>query len=150
MSFPARYHSLHAVRVGTLLFPPAGLILLWRSSQIGLARKIFGSVGIGLYSLIYAGLVVWILHRFFGLRTEFRGGMVPRWTFHKTLPDYDALEASRAKQKQAGTSAPRPASSAKDSWPGFRGNDRDGKSAQTEILVHWPSSGLRTLWRQPS
>src|SRR2546426_144324 len=100
-----KYHSLLAVRVRALLFPPAGLPLLWRSSQIGLGRKIFGTLGIILYVLPYSALAVVLLHRFCGLEYEFRGGVVPRLTFHKTVPDYDALDASRAKQKQAASLA---------------------------------------------
>src|SRR5438034_1233202 len=133
-------HSLGAVRVSTLLFPPAGLVLLWRSSQISLGRKIFGTVGVILYTVPYSALVVLVLHRFFGLQYEFRGGVVPRLTFHKTVPDYDALDASRAKQKQSASLAmtnPAPASAAL--WPGFRGSNRDGYAAGQHILCGCPS-----------
>src|SRR6266700_2957900 len=91
--------SLRTIRVGTLLFPPVGLFLLWRSSQIGVGRKLFGTIGIAFYSLLYLALVLFLATRFLGLQCEFRGGRVPRFTFHKTLPDYSALEANRARQK---------------------------------------------------
>src|SRR5207249_2238729 len=99
MSPPTKFQSLGAIRASTLVFPPAGLVLLWRSGKVSFGRKLFGTLGIAFYSLLYLGLVVLLLHFFFGLQPEFRGGLAPRWTFHKTLPDYDALEASRAKQK---------------------------------------------------
>ena len=120
-----RWQSLGAVRVGTLLFPPAGLLLLWRSSQISLARKVFGTLGIVFYSIIYTAMVVFLLCRFCGLQYEFRGGLVPRFTFHKTLPDYRALEANRAQQKQspfapATSSVPSNPPITAASWPAFR------------------------------
>src|SRR5436309_5360050 len=141
--------SLGAVRVATVLFPPAGLLLLWRSSRISLGRKIFGTVGIAFYALLYSALVLFLLHRFCGLQYEFRGGIVPRWTFHKTVPDYDALEASRARQRQSmiGTTNAPPARIA--SWPGFRGPNRDGRADEQKTLAPWPAGGLRLLWRQP-
>ena len=149
MSPLTRFQSLGAVRASTLLFPPAGLVLLWRSGQISLGRKLLGTIGIGFYSVLYTGLVVLVLHLFFGLQPEFRGGMVPRWTFHKTLPDYDALEASRAKQKPAPSPASVPLATSAASWPGFRGPNRDGHANDQNLLTTWPSAGLRLLWRQP-
>jgi len=145
--------SLRAVRVGALLFPPAGLLLLWRSSQIHVGRKIFGTIGIAFYSLLYLSLVLFLATRICGLQIEFRGGMVPRFTFHKTLPDYSALEADRSRQKSdARTSVPyvlSVPSSAAAPWTGFRGPNRTGISDDQKFPTAWPVGGLRTLWRQP-
>ena len=33
-----------------------------------------------------------------------------------------------------------------DDWPQFRGSNRDGKSAETDLLQKWPQSGPRLLW----
>ena len=59
-----RWNSRGTVRVGTLLFPPAGLVLLWRSSEFSPGRKIFGTIGIALFSLIWSAVVVVFMMRF--------------------------------------------------------------------------------------
>src|SRR5437773_10915947 len=123
-----RWNSRGAVRFGTLLFPPAGLVLLWRSSEFSVGRKIFGTVGIFLFSLIWSTLALVLMMRFCGLQVEFRGGMIPWLTFAKTLPNYAALEASRARQRASGTAVIGTNSTAARSayWNGFRGPRRDG------------------------
>src|SRR5205807_2426538 len=85
-----------ALRLATLLFPPLGLLLLWRG-PFKVGRKILGTFGVLLFSLSYAALVTWLLIRYTGLEVEWRGGYIPRLTYHKTRPDYDALERDRAK-----------------------------------------------------
>src|SRR5215510_9763592 len=87
-----------ALRLATLLFPPLGLFLLWAMPRT-LLRKIVGTVGIAFFSVLYAAAIVWLLIRFDGLRVEWRGGYVPALTFHKTLPDYVALESHRRGQQ---------------------------------------------------
>src|SRR5438477_2243750 len=146
-----RWNSPGAVRFGTLLFPPAGLVLLWRSSEFSIARKIFGTIGIVLFSLIWSALVVLLLMQFCGLQVEFRGGTIPRLTFCKTVPDYAALETSRARQRTSSTPVTGTNSKASQSayWNGFRGPRRDGLYDEQPIRTNWPSEGLRPLWRQP-
>src|SRR5436190_1799573 len=123
-----RWNSRGAVRFGTLLFPPGGLVLLWRSSEFSVGRKIFGTMGVALFSLIWSALVVLLMMCFCGLQVEFRGGTIPRLTFSKTVPDYAALEASRARQHVSGTLVIGTNSIASRSayWNGFRGPRRDG------------------------
>ena len=111
----------------------------------------------------------------FGVRIALDGsGTIPR--FVSSGPDYDALEADRARQRAAvpPPSAPKsvpapsvpppsaapaasgesPGESASAShapmavWPDFRGPARDGRSVET-ILTDWPAAGLRQLWKQP-
>src|SRR5262252_5954479 len=85
------------LRLATVLFPPLGLFLLWRGpGRIG--RKILGSIGVLLFSVSYAALIIWLLIRYTGLEVEWRGGYVPRLTYYKTRPDYDALERDRARR----------------------------------------------------
>src|SRR5436190_12933640 len=107
-----RWNSRLAVRLGTLLFPLAGIALLWRSSNFSLARKIFGTIGILLFTPVWCAGLLLLLHASAGLEIEFRGGMVPRLTFSKTVPDYAALETHRTHQRsQVQSNAPRPTAS---------------------------------------
>jgi len=34
-------------------------------------------------------------------------------------------------------------------WPQWLGPDRDGVSAEADLLLQWPDAGLKVLWRQP-
>src|SRR5262245_2113080 len=34
-------------------------------------------------------------------------------------------------------------------WTNFRGPKRDGKYEEASVSTHWPSNGLRQLWKQP-
>jgi len=89
-------------------------------------------------------------------------------------PNYDALEADRARQHQqlaasSGESATSSAASIEPSppdapssgagvtkstpvstapWPDFRGRNRDGRSSEP-IRLDWPPDGLPRLWKQP-
>jgi len=110
------------VRLAALLFPPAGLIVLWKTRGISIARKLFASIAILLYTVVYLVLVLAVMWKFFGLQYEFRGGMFPHFTWRKTLPDYEALEASRAGQKAPAAQT----DTGGDYWNGFRGPARDG------------------------
>jgi outer membrane protein assembly factor BamB len=135
------------IRIATLLFPPLGLVLLWRSQQASWPRRILGTIGIGLYSVLYAGVILALLMWFTGLELEWRGGFPPVFTWHKTHPNYDAVEASRRTQPK--TPAPAQTPVAQADWPGFRGPHRDGHYDETPIATNWPADGLRPLWKQP-
>lgn len=128
------------IRLHTLWCPPLGLWLLWRKPDLSILRKLFGSFGIALYSIVYAAAVIALLLAA-GMEWEFRGGMIPYLTFRKTLPNYEAVEASRRSQ----TNAPAAASAQTGSyWNGFRGPNRDGHYEQASF-----SPNLRLLWKQP-
>jgi outer membrane protein assembly factor BamB len=134
-------------RIWTLLFPPLGLVRLWRAKDIRLWRRILGTIGILFYLIPYTiavgALVIWLL----GLEIEWRGGFPPALTWHKTHPNYDAVEASRKAQATTAAALPPPAGEAE--WPGFRGPDCDGRWDRQPIASHWPAGGLRPLWKQP-
>jgi outer membrane protein assembly factor BamB len=100
--------------------------------------------------------------------------MMPR--FIASSPDYDALEADRARQRAAApaprVAEERPAMESAPStplpvmpesirtvetpprrpslavWPDFRGPARDGRSREA-ISTEWPAEGLPRLWKQP-
>ena len=138
------------VRLATLLLPPLGLIMLWRSGQVGLFRKLFGTLGVLLYCIVYAALIIWLLMRFTPLEVEWRGGFPPVLTFHKTDPNYDAVEAHRARQAAQPATLTTNAPVARSRyWSGFRGPNRDGHYTELPIRMNWPATGLRPLWRQP-
>ncbi|HKQ37351.1 MAG TPA: PQQ-binding-like beta-propeller repeat protein [Verrucomicrobiae bacterium] len=128
------------VRLHTLWFPPLGLWLLWRNHEVRWPRKLLGTVGIALYSTIYAAIVVGLL-LLAGMQWEFRGGALPYLTFRKTLPNYEALETSRRAQTKAAPEA----RTTNSYWTGFRGPNRDGNYTQTPIAPQ-----PRLLWRQPA
>jgi outer membrane protein assembly factor BamB len=141
---------LKRIRIATLLLPPLGLIFLWRSLDVGVGRKIVGSIGTLLYSVVYLALIVLLLMTAAGLEVEWRGGFPPVWTFHKTSPDYDAVEAHRAGQADRSSARPSVAAPAFGTyWTDFRGPRRDGHYAELQILTNWPADGLRKLWKQP-
>jgi outer membrane protein assembly factor BamB len=142
------WESRGRVRLATLLLPPAGLLLLWRSRDFSVRRKLFSSVAIVLFALPWSALIIFLLIKFGGLQVEFRGGLIPRLTFRKTLPNYAALEANRAAQRNASVATNR-ASSASTYWNGFRGPLRNGVYAEQAIRTNWPAEGLRPLWKQP-
>lgn len=134
------------LRLATLLFPPLGLVLLWRTRG-QFWRKLMGTIGILLFALLYTGLIAFLLVKIGALKIEWRGGYAPALTWRKSLPDYDALERDRANwrveprsNRFAGASAP---------WPGFRGPNRDSHYDENPILTNWPSKGLKLVWHQP-
>jgi outer membrane protein assembly factor BamB len=104
-------------------------------------------------------------------------GMVPR--FVSSTPDYDALEADRARQRERGPVVAAPAGSPSSSGPDTplrpeaepeSGSSRDAESPRRgglnaiwpdfrgpardgrsaeAILTDWPEAGLPLLWKQP-
>lgn len=142
--------SLKRVRVATLLLPPLGLVLLWQQRDLGLGRKLLGTVGVLLFSILYVVAIVAVLMLTAGLEIEWRGGFPPVLTFRKTKPDYVAVEAHRTRQTNQPSAAPvvtLPGQS--NYWTDFRGPRRDGRYDEQPILTNWPGAGLREIWRQP-
>lgn len=141
-------HDLKAIRLTTLIAPPLGLVLLWRSRQIPQKQKLLGTFGILLFSVLYAAGILAILVQFFRLELEWRGGFPPVPTWNKTLPNYAAVESDRARKNSVAKSD---SGSAKNPayWTDFRGPNRDGRYDEKPILTNWPANGLRELWRQP-
>lgn len=149
---PKRFQSLSAVRAATYLFPPLGIVLLWRTPLLGRGRKIFGTIFTLIYLLLYLSLIPGFLYFVAGIDlVEWRGGYTPALTWSKTLPDYQKLEQNRAKQARlaATHSPPKTALPATNYWTSFRGPNRDGHYDAQPILTPWPKEGLRQVWRQP-
>jgi outer membrane protein assembly factor BamB len=136
--------SLTRVRLATWLFPPLGLVFLWRSGA-GLGRKLFGILGIILFCVPYLAVLLFLGWRFAGLKFEMRGTPIPIPTFSPTVPDFARLEASRARQGKAAVVR-------KEGgiyWTDFRGPNRDGNYAEKPLASQWPAAGPKQLWRQP-
>jgi outer membrane protein assembly factor BamB len=173
------YHSTGFIILASLLFPPAGLILLWTSKSTETQKKLLGSVGIVALIGVYAYTVsMW-------------QGILPSMFLQNPNAEahYDELERHRAAQRQtpstegeassqtpsgenaASTASPStatdPAATAantnpaapavstpatkasRNSWSEYRGTNRDGRYEDVKILTKWPSGGPRQLWKQP-
>lgn len=146
MSEPA---SARQLRQATLIFPPAGLWLLWRGPA-SVWRKLLGTLGIGLFSLVYAAAILFLLHKFTGLRFEMQGRPIPIPTWQVT--DYARLESARA--DKGGSPAAKPAALAQKQtatsyWTDFRGPNRDGHYTEQPINIDWVKSPPKLLWKQP-
>ncbi|MDB6068183.1 MAG: hypothetical protein JWR26_4391 [Pedosphaera sp.] len=133
--------------LATFLFPPLGLLLLWRRPR-KFGRKILGSVGIFFYGVLYSAVIALLLMRYGGLEMEWRGGYVPVLTWGKTKADFAALERNRAQQLKLSTSPAASSPNGNANWTGFRGPRSDGQYDEHPILTNWPSTGLRMLWKQ--
>lgn len=139
---------LVGIRIITIVFPPLGLLLLWRQPETRWSRKWIGTFGILLYCIPYAVLVVSLMVRTGVVQIEWRGGFPPVLTRRKTVPDYAAVEADRARSASVVVPDSTTVSGA-GSWPGFRGTHRDAVYTETRIRTNWPSGGLIPIWRKP-
>src|SRR5947209_6749074 len=143
-------YSKVGLRLWALLFPPVAFVLLWVSG-IELWRKLLGSFTLLLWSGVYTAVIIVLLIRFTGLEVEWRGGYIPRLTYHKTRPDFAALEQSRAKSRVADRPPPGGTTNRRAAyWTSFRGPLNDGHYREQSILTNWPAGGLKLLWRQPT
>ena len=137
------YQSRGVFILACLLFPPAGLALLWMRPGRGVVSK-------AVFSLALAVLFVIHLFAFYGLRVELAGsGMRPMFAFHDPEAHYEALEASRDPSQgtvQAASVAPAP--SGNSYWTDYRGPKRNGHYEQQPIRTEWPAGGLPEVWRQ--
>ncbi len=130
------YQNALFILAAALIFPPAGLILLWLRKRSSVLKKCLGSVAI-------LPVAVAHLFLFYGLRMEFTGGVFPVFYFGTAETRYRLLEEHRAAQKA------HPPSSGSTYWTDFRGPNRLGHYDQLPILTTWPAGGLRQLWKQP-
>ncbi len=149
------------ILIGTsILFPPAGLILLWSCRKMRTLKRIFCSTLIVALGIVH-------LFLFYGLRMEVDGsGISPIFSFPRTEIHYRELEKGRTEQPKLLNAPPRmlvdtevniKTASAFSStlgqrkssyWTNFRGPHRDGIYAEMGILTDWPLEGLQELWRQ--
>jgi outer membrane protein assembly factor BamB len=131
----------------TIGCPPAALFRLWRRPA-GTARKLLVSVGLVLLTPVWLAGVIALLVALRLVEIEWKGGTGPRLVHRRTVPDFDALEASRRAQvNNSALAGMQTIGSAY--WTGYRGPNRDGHYTQQPILTAWPKDGPKLLWRQP-
>ena len=121
------YRTRLGLSASALVFPPAGLVLLWMRPQTRLYWKLLGSV-------MVAGISLAHLFLFYGLRTEPDGtGMFPIFSFADPASHQRQLEQHRAAQKEVqpleraepvaveASASPPAAPAASAYWADFRG-----------------------------
>jgi outer membrane protein assembly factor BamB len=148
------FRSRWMLWAGILVFPPLGLALWWMRGGVRPLARIAGTLGICVVAIVE-------LFAVYGMRLEWNGAMKVSGVSFETRRQRDArLEASRARQRAAApapipapVAAPVPARTSPrvppPYWTDFRGPDRAGVYAETEIDTAWPASGLPRLWKQP-
>lgn len=163
----AWHQSNVVIALASVLFPPAGLVLLWLRPATGRLLRLAGTAAI-----LAIGAVE--LFKVYGLRAQLDGsGAGFIYSFRRPIVREDAAEAappSAAAEKiqapaaapvakpepAAPQSQPPPAASApvaaaaKDYWTDYRGPSRLGIYDETPILTSWPSGGLKRLWKAPA
>jgi outer membrane protein assembly factor BamB len=137
-----------ALWLSIFLFPPLGLVLLWARGDLGVLKRIAGTLGIGIIAILELFFV-------YGMRVVWNGTVSPTTvTFDTRARQYARLEESRERQRAeaavAALSVQTPAVVQPTSyWTDFRGPNRAGVYAETEIDTAWPAAGLPRLWKQP-
>jgi len=140
------FRSRLALWLSVIVFPPLALVLLWMRGDLGVLRRLAATLGICLVAILELFYV-------YGMRVVWNGTMsLMTVSFESRARQYARLEADRARQSAATAPAPvrtpekvEPAAY----WTDFRGPNRAGVYAQTEIDAAWPAAGLPRLWKQP-
>src|SRR6266849_3720038 len=151
-----------ALWLSIFVFPPLGLVLLWMRGDLGVLRRLAGTLGI---------CVIAILELFYvyGMRVVWNGSMALMTVSFESRAHHDAqLEKDRARQRAAPLPPEMPVAAVETApvaakparvpavekiraayWTNFRGPNRAGIYAETEIDTAWPPAGLPRLWKQP-
>lgn len=148
-----------ALWLGIFLFPPIGIVLLWMRGNVSVFRRLACTLGIFI-------VAIFELFYLYGMRIVWDGNFRPYAVTFESRKRHDAqVEQSRARQR---AQAPAPAAPVVAMieparapvvtpemplpaayWTDFRGPNRDGVYAETDIETAWPATGLPRLWRQP-
>jgi outer membrane protein assembly factor BamB len=137
---------------GIVLFPPLGIVLWWMRRGVGPVARIAGTLGIFLVAIVELFVV-------YGMRLEWNGALKVNGVSFETRAQRDArLEAFRAQRRAVAAEWPARAPmetalanahAAPAYWTDFRGPNRAGVYAETEIETSWPAVGLPRLWKHP-
>jgi outer membrane protein assembly factor BamB len=160
-----------ALWLSIFIFPPLALVLLWMRGDLGVLRRLAGTLAISVVAIVELFYV-------YGMHILWDGNVKPYGISFASRARHDALvESTRARQRAeppsrtapveiAKSVEPAPVASAPAAatsvamkarekaepaayWTDFRGPNRTGIYAQTEIETAWPASGLPRLWKQP-
>jgi outer membrane protein assembly factor BamB len=163
-----------ALWVSIFIFPPLALVLLWMRGDLGVLRRIAGTLAICVVAIVELFYV-------YGMHILWDGNVRPYGVSFASGARHDALvESTRARQRvELPPPQPAPVETAKSVspvttpagsataatmraamtprekgvptgyWTDFRGPNRAGVYTQTEIETAWPASGLPRLWKQP-
>lgn len=151
-----------ALWLSIFVFPPLGLALLWMRKSSGILLRIAGTAGICIVAIIELFYV-------YGMHVEWNGNVKPYVVSFESRRRHDArLEENRAEQRAAerpsesgparittahaiapATVARTPEKIQSSYWTDFRGPNRAGVYAETDIETAWPAAGLPRLWKQP-
>ena len=132
-----------ALWLSIFIFPPLALVLLWMRRGPGVMLRIAGSVAICIVAIVELFYV-------YGMHVEWNGNVKPYAVSFESRRRHDArVEENRTKQSAPAAAAQIPEKARPSYWTDFRGPNRDGIYAQTEIQTAWPPVGLPRLWRQP-
>src|SRR5882724_3629792 len=115
-------HLIIGLLLGIFLLPLIFIAL--RRGRRTVLKNLMSGCAMFLLLLVGCSWVILALIRFAGLEMEWRGGYVPIVTWHKTKPDFGALERSRSQQtnlQQTSTNL----NKLNANWPGFRGANDD-------------------------
>lgn len=150
-----------ALWVSIFVFPPLGLVLLWKR-DLGVLRRIAGTLAIFIIAIVELIYV-------YGMRVIWNGTVMPFTVSFESQARHDArVEQHRLRQRAESPPVEPPASApvavtpavipaamripekARPAyWTDFRGPDRAGVYTETEIETTWPAAGLPLLWKQP-
>jgi outer membrane protein assembly factor BamB len=150
------FRSRWMLWAGILVFPPLGLALWWMRRGVRPLARIAGTLGICVVAIVE-------LFAVYGMRLEWNGAMKVSGVSFETRAHRDArVEASRTRQRAEApapvetartVTAPVPARTSErvppPYWTDFRGPNRAGIYAETQIETAWPASGLPRLWKEP-
>jgi len=131
-------------RLATLLFPPAGIVLLLKSRQTAL-QKTIGLAFIGFYTVLYVVGLIFLMVKTELLYVEWPGSGLPSLTRRLAVTDFDSLEKHRSEQathndtnRCGGTY-----------WTSFRGPRGDGHYTEQTLNLDWDTRPPKLLWKQP-
>jgi outer membrane protein assembly factor BamB len=148
-----------------ILIPPVGLILLWMKHESRLMAKLAGTLA-AILSVVVHLVIFWNLH------VEFDGSMMrPTFSFQNVNKHNEQIENLRQTEHSIDASlnqppapvviqpapqefTPKPEPKPQPAtfgtyWTQYRGPERAGIYAETEIMTDWPSGRLPLLWKRP-
>jgi outer membrane protein assembly factor BamB len=125
-------------RLAGYLCPPAGLWLHWRAPKAGLGEKIFSSIGLLAYTILYIAIGVLLLKAAGRVTMDWPGyGWPPRLAWAAPTPSADDWGKTDQSIDADATGL----------WSGFRGLNRDGHYTGQPIRTDWAQSPPRQVWK---